>query len=493
MTPPVLSYCAPVVTVSTWRTCPRSSLSSGRTVNLGPPRLVLDFVPEIVMATDEEVNQCIEEVMITKAKVQTAIVGLRCLLESLDEQLSILKKKKSVVDAIHQTMRKSLGIEEREDIVTVNIRGQMFEIQIENILKYEWSYLSTYFLYSPTSWIFVDCSPIGLHILCQYLQTGRLDFRTCTSYEIENILNLIKYLRIPLPYKEWDYSQVRTVEQENGHSSTIYRVIELQDGRICTCSWDEMIKVWSLETFACELTLAGHTRPVYSVCQLQNSLLCSGSSDNTIKVWDLLSGACIRTLYNHTGAIDQIVQLQDGRFLTSSWDKTIKVWNSLNFECEMTLQGHEDSITCLLELHDGRLASGSWDKHVRLWNLGTYECEGGFHTNALVHSVVQLHDGRICCCLGNREIQVWRLDPLTLERSVPAHRDWVISSVVLADGRLCTGGGILDCRIRIWNTESWECEKSLQGTAENEIWSLVQLRDGRICSSSREKAVKIWS
>ena len=449
------------------------------------------------MTSDAEIASCIAEVEMTKVKVLTAMASLQDLVRALDEQLAILQIKKANVNAIRHTMKSHFNAKREsspEALITLNVRGQCFGIHLDYLLRYEGNYLMTYLVYcSDHSSIFIDVSSVGFHIFHQYLRTGRLDYRTCSTYEIENIQHLIKYLKFPLPYKTWDYSHVQTIDHVNGHSSTIYRVIELQDGRVCTCSWDEMIKVWNIETLACEMTLTGHTRPVYSICQLQNSLLCSGSSDNTIKVWDLLMGMCIRTLYNHTGAIDQIVQLEDGRFLTSSWDKTIKVWNSLSFECETTLQGHEDSITCLLELHDGRLASGSWDKHVRLWDLESYECEGGFHTNALVHSIVQLHDGRLCCCLGNREIQIWRLSPLLLERSVPAHRDWVISSVVLSDGRLCTGGGILDCRVRIWNTETWECERSLQGTAENEIWSLVQLRDGRICSSSREKAVRIWS
>ena len=54
------------------------------------------------------------------------------------------------------------------------------------------------------------------------------------------------------------------------------------------CSFDNTIKVWSLETERELFTLNGHTDWVSSVAVTSDgNLVISGSDDNTLKVWDL--------------------------------------------------------------------------------------------------------------------------------------------------------------------------------------------------------------
>src|SRR2546430_2103949 len=59
-------------------------------------------------------------------------------------------------------------------------------------------------------------------------------------------------------------------------------------------------------------TLTGHDEWVMSVTELQNSQLASCSYDNTIKIWDLQSGKCHQTLNQHQDLSYALLQLPSG-------------------------------------------------------------------------------------------------------------------------------------------------------------------------------------
>ena len=54
-----------------------------------------------------------------------------------------------------------------------------------------------------------------------------------------------------------------------------------------SCSDDETIIIWSLETYELLGTLTDHRGPVVSLLHIQNTkLILSGSDDKTIKIWN---------------------------------------------------------------------------------------------------------------------------------------------------------------------------------------------------------------
>ena len=56
--------------------------------------------------------------------------------------------------------------------------------------------------------------------------------------------------------------------------------------------------------------------------------MVSASWDNMLKVWDLESGAELRTLQGHTAFVSCVALLPDGkRAISGSWDSTLKIWD----------------------------------------------------------------------------------------------------------------------------------------------------------------------
>jgi WD40 repeat protein len=102
-------------------------------------------------------------------------------------------------------------------------------------------------------------------------------------------------------------------------------VIQLSDGRVCSGSADNTIKVWNCSSGECLKTLSGHTYAVWCLLALNNhNNLCSGSNDNSIKIWDISSGQCTKTFSSRTG-IRAPLKIEQN-IVSGSDDKTFKVW-----------------------------------------------------------------------------------------------------------------------------------------------------------------------
>jgi WD40 repeat protein len=85
------------------------------------------------------------------------------------------------------------------------------------------------------------------------------------------------------------------------------------------------------------LTFEEHYSEIYSIIQLEDGRLCSCACDWTIKLWNIESGQCEQTIYGHTHEVTCAIQLMDGRLCSGSCDSTIKVWSKDNEECKLTI------------------------------------------------------------------------------------------------------------------------------------------------------------
>jgi WD40 repeat protein len=102
-----------------------------------------------------------------------------------------------------------------------------------------------------------------------------------------------------------------------GHNDTIAALVVIDELRICSCSCDTTIKVWSTITGACEKTLEGHTKYVTSLVLLLNGRVCTLSYDGTAKIWNVETGICELDINMHNSNLCKVIQLHDGRLVVS--------------------------------------------------------------------------------------------------------------------------------------------------------------------------------
>ena len=131
----------------------------------------------------------------------------------------------------------------------------------------------------------------------------------------------------------------------------------------------------TLDLTVCTATLTGHSSSVFCVAVLADGRFATGSADDTVKVWKETSPgvwSVEATLTGHRYGVLCVAVLADGRFVTGSDDKTVKVWKESSpgsgvWSVEATLTGHHSYVYCVAVLADGRLATGSIDKTVNVW------------------------------------------------------------------------------------------------------------------------------
>jgi WD40 repeat protein len=293
-----------------------------------------------------------------------------------------------------------------------------------------------------------------------------------------------------------------------GHTSHVWCLCMLPDGRLASGSQDNTIKLWdagiclgtkpSNAASACLATLSGHSDYVRSLCMLPDGRLASGSGDATIKIWNVgiadgkryvggMLGNCMATLSGHTACVVSLCMLPDGRLASGSGDATIKIWNvgtgpadkasqaACVSPCVVTFAGHSDRVVSLCMLPDGRLASSSDDKTIKLWNVGNGR-DGKYTSVKAVDS-----------CLA----------------TLRGHCDRVLSLCMLPDGRLASASG--DTTIKIWTVDirperkdastggrEDPCLATLSGHNDY-VRSLCTLPDGRLVSGSSDKSMKVWN
>ena len=74
--------------------------------------------------------------------------------------------------------------------------------------------------------------------------------------------------------------------------------------------------------------------------------------------------------------------------------------------------------------------------------------------------------------------------------TLTGHSDWVTSVIQLSDGKVCSGS--FDKTVKIWDLTTGRCVMTLKGHCDS-VRSVIQLSDGKVCSGSDDKTVKIWS
>eukprot|EP00658_Telonema_sp_P-2_P075110 TRINITY_DN6450_c0_g3_i1.p1 TRINITY_DN6450_c0_g3~~TRINITY_DN6450_c0_g3_i1.p1 ORF type:complete len:339 (-),score=53.99 TRINITY_DN6450_c0_g3_i1:38-1054(-) len=170
----------------------------------------------------------------------------------------------------------------------------------------------------------------------------------------------------------------RCVQLLQGHTSSIYFVRMLSDGRVMTASEDATVRYWS-EAGVAKQVIRGLLTGVGSIelLKLNGKALVTGSlDDNVARVWEAhRQWKCSHMLKGHAGAILSVKALFDGHSIaTGSADNSIRIWNGSTGACLRVLNGHVGGVTCIEELDETQIVSGSFDGTARIWNTCSEEC-----------------------------------------------------------------------------------------------------------------------
>lgn len=238
------------------------------------------------------------------------------------------------------------------------------------------------------------------------------------------------------------------------HDGAVNAVIALPDGRFATGGADGRVALWAGTGAKPAQVFEGHKAPVSALAvSLDGQTIASASWDETIRVVSLQTGA-VRVLEGHKGAVNGVAFLQAGGLASSGYDGSIRLWAAdggavQTIQLEMPQNG-------LAAAPDGELAVAGADGKLRIiGHDGQISATIEIGPTPLI-ALAQSADGRQLAAGGLRG-QVAIID--RIERKVLANLSGpglpVWSLAFTPDGRELLSGGA-DRLVRRWNARTGE-------------------------------------
>ena len=283
------------------------------------------------------------------------------------------------------------------------------------------------------------------------------------------------------------------------------------DGQlIATVGSDQVVKLWSGETFKQLHVFRGHADSIGVVRFSPNGkTLMSAASDKTTKLWDV--EAPLRAHFKaHRQNILTMAFSPDGNTLVSSGvDSEIHAWDTATGNLKFTVR-HSATVYDTIFTPAGktlivgglrRTVDGPLGGVVRLWNMQTQRADKTWdEIPEPVHNLALSPDGKTLAA-GCAEGKIYLWD-LTTNRAIPeiaSQLKEITSLAFSTDGKiLAAGGPTLELNqpsvgdIELWDWQAQKRRKNLKGHSQN-VWDLAFHPDGtHMASCSTDGTVKLW-
>ena len=301
----------------------------------------------------------------------------------------------------------------------------------------------------------------------------------------------------------WDIGTGTQKFKLTAHKNNVTDVVFSPDGRmLASSSYDGRVRLWDASTGDLQRSLGWHVGAIY--CLAFNSdgrTLASGGEDHAIRLWDVMTGGNKQTIEGHSSLIRSLAFSPDGQTLASgSWDYTVRMWDAETGNPERTIEGHTGMVWSVAFSPDGQmLASGNgnpfpWaaNNHIRILDAMTGDVHRTLTAPRLpwVQSVAYSPDGLTIASSGGREIHRWDVMTGEQKQALKGHRDSVDGLAFSPDGQTIATGSD-DGTVRLWNAETGNPERKLEGQTAAAVKTVAFSPDGWMLASGGG-GISLW-
>lgn len=301
----------------------------------------------------------------------------------------------------------------------------------------------------------------------------------------------------------------------NGHSQSVTDLIITHDSKyLLSTSWDQYLKVWSLDTGAQVDAVQASDQGVLTVTASSVDYLdhgiVTGSLDQDLKIWSLKSEknslrlTLNHTLTNHTGSIHGLEIASSGQIIVSgSYDQTLKQWDLQSGNLLQSCYDETGAINAIaIHEENGFIASGGGDGEITIWELGGEKKLGLLVGNVTSLDSIAISKSGSYIAVGctDGSIKIWHLPNtmfslfLELEPTLElqGHHGQVMDLIFSPDEQLLYSGGV-DGFVKIWHPTTAKELGHLKIGDDNRIFSLSLSKNGEILvAGGVDGTIKIW-
>ena len=304
-------------------------------------------------------------------------------------------------------------------------------------------------------------------------------------------------------YNSFEISSKKPTQVLNSHTSWVYCLAILDDGRLVSGSADKDIIVYNKTTFEPDLTIKEHNSNVFSVIKLKSGILASCSDDKTIKLFNIKGKSYenLQTLNYHKDSIYEIIELKNKYLVSCSRDKSIIFFSkddskskyqkdhliSTSGSCIGITQTKENEI-CYLERNNNMNNIYFYDLNEKknkasLSNINNTGCFGPF----------SLITKDLLIIGGENKMSIVDVNSYKLVRVIEEPNSGYIRGFCMLNKNMFLAGdnnGI----IRQYKIEgdnlSLISQKEMAHTSG--VCALLNMGEGHIASGSFDNSIKIW-
>ena len=253
-----------------------------------------------------------------------------------------------------------------------------------------------------------------------------------------------------------------------------------------------------------------HDKYITSLLVLNDDKILTTSKDFSMKIWDEKEAqyALDKTIEKRCGCVICALPVENDKILTSSLtNNTIYMWGASPTEglsIEQSLSLHSDIVLSMIRLENGNLVSSGKDNNVIIWKKN----EGGFYEEKQIikeekpiFKLIALKNNKFGYTSDDGILVIMEEAPEEKKYDKICelnHEGKILSMCELNNGFLFTGGtglnGKKNNHIYIWkpDKEKGYIHSQILSGHKSDVNDIIQLKDGRIISSSRDRNLIIW-
>ena len=275
--------------------------------------------------------------------------------------------------------------------------------------------------------------------------------------------------------------------------------MELFNCGLLSTSFDYSMKIWEAKgsEFTNIKTISKRCGCIISSLKIDNEkILTSNNSNNAIYMWAPHSAEGYQieqSLTLHNQIVIYMTQLKNGNLITSGMDKLIIIWQKKEgtYEEKETIQ-EEFPVKKIIALKNNKFGYTGDDGVLKIMaekqpNKETNNGENNDEDNKTEENKTEENKNEIKTNSGYEKV-------CELKR----HSGKINCMCELKNGYLFTGGARAnnkkDCYIIVWKPDDengYNHHQTLSGH-NSDISDIIQLKDGRIASSSKDRTLIIW-
>ena len=308
----------------------------------------------------------------------------------------------------------------------------------------------------------------------------------------------------------WINSIIYISKTLKNHTSYVYHISKLSDGRIISCSNDNSINIYKKDSYELETSIKEHKGCVYSVSELKDGRIISCSADKTMKIIKLLDDGKYKIdqeLLGHDNYVYKAIEIKDNVLASIPYDKKMKIWKlnkDKKFENILTTVFQRSNSYCnILKISRNEFVTSSCsDCCIKFWNSNNFFNTAKTENVSMewTYNTMCLLDNDILCVAGkdSKGFYLINTNSHQLIKTITGPKT-IYSITQCIDGLfLCS---IIDensnyCIIKY----EYDLEKkNLNKVAEkkgphdnNTVYSCVELNKRIIASGSSDSTIKLW-